>query len=64
MRIGFCFISARIMRPPDPTPQNRHKTVCRANMPLFICRKLGTSKTDCRDKIWKKPCLFTFSSRK
>ena len=31
-------------------------------LPLFIREKLGTSKTDCGDKIQKKPCLFAFSS--
>ena len=33
-------------------------------LPLFIRGKLGTSKIDCRDKIQKKPCLFTLSSGK
>ena len=33
-------------------------------LPLFIRGKLETSKIDCGDKIWKKPCLFTFSSEK
>ena len=28
----------------------------------FIHRKLGTNKIDCRQKISKKLCLFTFSS--
>ena len=33
-------------------------------MPLLARRKLETSKIDCGDKNWKKPCLFTFSSEK
>ena len=34
------------------------------SLPLFLRGKLGTSKTGCGDKIQKKPCLFTFSSKK
>ena len=33
-------------------------------MPLFIRGKLGTSKIDCRDKIWKKTRLLALSSEK
>ena len=33
-------------------------------LPLLICGKLGTIKINCGEKIWKKPCLFTFISRK
>ena len=32
--------------------------------PLFIRGKLGTSKIDCRDKIWKKTRLLALSSEK
>ena len=36
-----------------------HRYIC--ILPLFIRRKLGTSKIDFGDKISKKPCLFTSS---
>ena len=40
------------------------KTDGQTLLPLFISEELGTSKIDCGDKIWKKPCLLTFSSGK
>ena len=32
-------------------------------LPLIIHEKPGNGKIDCGDRIWKKPCFFTFSNR-
>ena len=48
-----------------PSVQDTKPTDCFLGLlPLFIHGKLGASKIDCRDKIWKRLCLFTFSSGK
>ena len=48
------------------SPTSKRKRCCYtvALLPLFIRWKLRTSKINCEDKIWRKPCLFTFSSGK